>query len=375
MTAADLAERIPNAIRDGRGWKAPCSVHRPDTNRSVKWHDEGDRVLLRCHATCRTEDVMAGYGLAMADLFHHPHERRGGAVIIATYDYRELAGMVRYQTVRLEPKGFYQRRPDGRGGWINNLDGAEPLLYHLPELQGQRFCAGVEGEEDAATLMGLGLAATTNHGGAGKWRECHTEQLVRAGIERVYLFRDNDRAGAKHRRQVATSLAAAGLAVHAVDLPGLGSLKDKHGEDVSDWLRAGHTPEELLALLGPAPRWTPDADRGAEIIDAGQDPHDDRGSEAQGPDEDPGLWTSTVARGSPHDRHPRRSARGPPGRVALATPPAPRKAGDPRRRSRARQVIPGDRCARPRVDGRRLARRGRPAGTHPLDHPLGRGRR
>jgi hypothetical protein len=89
---------------------------------------------------------MAGYGLAMADLFHHPHERRGGAVIIATYDYRELAGMVRYQTVRLEPKGFYQRRPDGRGGWINNLDGVEPLLYHLPELQGQRFCAGVEGE-------------------------------------------------------------------------------------------------------------------------------------------------------------------------------------------------------------------------------------
>jgi hypothetical protein len=298
MTAADLAEHIQGAIRDGRGWKAPCSVHRPDTNPSVKWHDDGDRVLLRCHATCRTEAVMAGYGLTMADLFHHPHERRDGAVVIATYDYCDLAGMVRYQTVRLEPKGFYQRRPDGRGGWINNLDGVEPLCYQLPALQGQRVCAGVEGEEDAATLMGLGLVATTNHGGAGKWRECHTEQLVRAGIERVYLFRDNDRAGARHRRQVATSLAAAGLELYAVDLPGLGPLKDKHGEDISDWLRAGHTPEELLALLGPAPRWTPDADRGAEDLGAGADPHDDRRSQGQGPARDrakPTPWDAAVS--------------------------------------------------------------------------------
>ena len=67
------------------------------------------------------------------------------------------------------------------------------------------FVATVEGEEDTTTLVGLGVAATTNHGGAEKWRPAHTAQLVAAGIRRVYAFTDNDQPGVKHRAQVAAS--------------------------------------------------------------------------------------------------------------------------------------------------------------------------
>jgi hypothetical protein len=63
-----------------------------------------------------------------------PHDRasRNGHQlkrIVATYDYTDGAGELRYQVVRYAPKDFKVRRPDGNGGWIWNLQGCDPLLY------------------------------------------------------------------------------------------------------------------------------------------------------------------------------------------------------------------------------------------------------
>ncbi|MET0706816.1 MAG: hypothetical protein ABWY82_08225, partial [Tardiphaga sp.] len=38
--------------------------------------------------------------------------------IVATYDYRDSDDTLLYRVLRLEPKGFRQRRPDNNGGWI-----------------------------------------------------------------------------------------------------------------------------------------------------------------------------------------------------------------------------------------------------------------
>ena len=46
--------------------------------------------------------------------------------IAATYDYTDVAGALRYQVVRLEPKDFRCRRPDGHGGWTWNMNGVAP---------------------------------------------------------------------------------------------------------------------------------------------------------------------------------------------------------------------------------------------------------
>jgi hypothetical protein len=54
--------------------------------------------------------------------------------IVAAYDYRDESGLLQYQTVRLDPKDFKQRRPDGKGGWIWSLKGVRFVLYRLPEL-------------------------------------------------------------------------------------------------------------------------------------------------------------------------------------------------------------------------------------------------
>lgn len=93
--------------------------------------------------------------------------------MIATYDYLDERGQLVYQVVRFEPKGFAQRRPDGNGGWIWNLDGVTRLPYRLSELLAadrSEIVFVCEGEKDVDRLRTLGLAATCNSEGAEKFR-------------------------------------------------------------------------------------------------------------------------------------------------------------------------------------------------------------
>ena len=183
---------------------------------------------------------------------------------MVTYDYRDESGALLYQKVRLEPKAFRLRRPDGQGGWIYNLDGTRRVLYRLDELQGREAVVLCEGEKDADRLWSLGIPATTTRDGAktqsGKnWRSEYTEQLVAAHVERVAATPDNDEAGRVYATDAAAACDAAGITAKVVDLPGVPPKGD-----VSDWLDAGHTKEELLALLRAAPVYGPDAVREAD---------------------------------------------------------------------------------------------------------------
>jgi hypothetical protein len=168
--------------------------------------------------------------------------------IAATYQYKDATGSLLFEVVRYKPKGFAQRRPDGNGGWIRNLKGVATTLYRLSELAGHEAIWITEGERDADRLWGMGLGATTCPMGAGKWIQAHTEQLKNIGPPEVLICPDNDKPGMKHAESVGQSCLKAGLSVKIVSLPGL-----RPGEDVSDWLDAGHTVEELLAVAEAAP--------------------------------------------------------------------------------------------------------------------------
>src|SRR5258707_3770550 len=73
-----------------------------------------------------------------------------------------------------------------------------------------------------------------------------TEQL--RGASRVVIIPDNDEPGGNHADQVARSFAGIVPDVRILELAG-------PGKDVSDWLAAGGTRDELerLAELAPAP--------------------------------------------------------------------------------------------------------------------------
>ena len=172
------------------------------------------------------------------------------ASIVATYQYLNQGGLHLYDVCRLEPKDFRQRSADGT--W--KTAGIPRVLYRLPELQGQTIAYLPEGERDVEGLRGLGLTATCNAGGAGKWRPEYTQQLKAAAVEHVVILPDNDDPGRAHADMIAASCHAAGLKVKVVTLPDL-PLKG----DVSDWLDAGHTKDELIALVKATPLYVPTA--------------------------------------------------------------------------------------------------------------------
>jgi len=171
---------------------------------------------------------------------------------IAIYDYTDEAGKILFQVCRYEPKDFRQRRSDGNGGYVYNLDGVRRVPYRLPELLKapmQDFIYIVEGEKDADRLISLGLPTTTNPGGANKWKSEYNQHL-RGRL--VAICGDNDEPGRRHVRQVADSLFGVASLVRVVDLPDL-----PNKGDISWWFEHGGTKAELIRLTDAAPDFDP----------------------------------------------------------------------------------------------------------------------
>ncbi len=165
--------------------------------------------------------------------------------IAAIYQYRDLSGAVVHETVRYEPKRFTQRRPDGKGGYIYNLRDIEPVLYRLPEIMAAKASTPiiiVEGEKDVLNLVEMGYQATTSPMGAGKWRLSYSIYLQDA---MVVILPDNDPTGIKHAVQVLESLYWITQGVKIVRLP-------SGHKDVSDWIEADGTPEQLEEIINAA---------------------------------------------------------------------------------------------------------------------------
>ena len=102
-----------------------------------------------------------------------------------------------------------------------------------------------EGEKDADALASLGFVATTNHGGAGKWRSEYSDCLRG---RRVAILPDNDTAGRDHAETVARSLHGVAAEVRIVTLAGVPAKGD-----AADWIAAGGTAEVLRELVRTAP--------------------------------------------------------------------------------------------------------------------------
>lgn len=171
------------------------------------------RALLRCHARCATEAVVAALGIRMANLMPTTPNQPARAVcrrIVKAYDYRDQRGDLLFQVVRMEPKTFRQRVPKAGGGWSWSVKDVRRVLYRLHELVAADSAKVVfipEGEKDVDRLVSLGFLATCNPGGAGKWKGHYCEFLRDRPI---VILPDND---------------------------------------VSDWLDAGGTRERLIDLV------------------------------------------------------------------------------------------------------------------------------
>ncbi len=290
--------------RAGDGYKTHCPAH-SDPNPSLHISEKNGKLLVKCFGGCEQGQVVAA--LKERNLWpsgnndrHKPRvDANPKGRIVDFYDYRDEAGHLLFQVCRLEPKSFRQRRPDGQGGWVWGLTAGDyyrrpgekdwfrvnrtpppgakvkhfpecpSILYRLPELLRADPAAPVfivEGEADADALASLGFVATSNPGGAGKWREEFNEFFR---DRRVVILPDNDEPGRKHARQVAQNLHGIAGSVKLLEIPGLTPKGD-----AGDWLKAGGTKEQLLALADAAPEWAspsePETTLGGYVVEQGR---------------------------------------------------------------------------------------------------------
>jgi len=179
-----------------------------------------------------------------------------GGEFAATYDYPG------FQKVRY-PKGheprFRIRHREGNGWKWGAGDADTSVLYRKEEVDKAialgRTILVVEGEKDVDRCWSIGIPATCNAHGATepgkkpKWRAEHSAQLREADI---VVIPDHDDAGYAHCD--ATCRASLGVAKRVRRLVLAGHWSEcPTGGDISDWLDAGHSREELDTLINEAP--------------------------------------------------------------------------------------------------------------------------
>ncbi|MHB8263883.1 MAG: DUF3987 domain-containing protein [Acidimicrobiales bacterium] len=218
VVTRSLATKGCKPQKSTTGYSALCPAH-DDHNPSLSIAEGQDgRVLLKCHAGCLYDEILACLGITSADLFPNVQaDRSPTSTITATYDYKRSDGSIAFQVVRYIPKTFKLRHPDGNGTWkwsLKDLTHEDRILpYRLPEVL-DAISRGypatiVEGEKDADAIAQVYPGATCNAGGAGKFTAAHARHLV--GASSVLIICDRDTAGYKHGLAVLEACKQAGF--------------------------------------------------------------------------------------------------------------------------------------------------------------------
>jgi hypothetical protein len=230
--------------------QAQCPAH-DDHNPSLSVRGIEGRALVRCHQGCDTADILAALNLTWSDLFDEPHTApRLPGRLRREHAYDNGASRLVGTSVRTDPKSFRPVTRDGTGWTLGSSAELAATPYRLPEViaavhSGQPICV-VEGEHDADTLARLGLIATCNLGGAGKWTADHAYWLKGADVIVIHDI-DANGAGERHARAVVDTLT--GLA-HSIRV-----LRPADGhKDITDHMTSGRGIANLVACpeLEPA---------------------------------------------------------------------------------------------------------------------------
>lgn len=252
-------------VEDHDGYKtAQCPAHEDRQNSlSVSVGDNPQKPFVwHCHAGCDAGSVSRAMGFPMSHWYENwgrkeQAGKKGSAKgnRTAAYVYYDEQGAILMRACRYDgfddqgipTKTFTQERPNGTGGWISGVKGIRKVPYRLPELLATHESEAVyivEGEKCVDRLRELGLTATCNAAGAGKWTKEHGKFLLNRD---VVILPDCDEPGEKHAAKVCETLKGIAKSVKVVRLPNL-PVKG----DVVDWLKAGGSREELDRLVAGA---------------------------------------------------------------------------------------------------------------------------
>jgi CRISPR-associated protein Cmr3 len=157
-------------------------------------------------------------------------------------------------------KSIYQEHYNGKQ-WIKGLGEVKREnipIYRYQEIN-QAIKNGetifvVEGEGKADLLWSLGLPATCNIAGSGKWRPSDTQDLNGAA---VILCPDRDKPGIKHMESIFQDFPNANWLYPFPDSPLWHHLPDSKGADLKDWVDEGASKEDIIKAIGEKKTLTP----------------------------------------------------------------------------------------------------------------------
>lgn len=246
-----LLPKLDGVKNVGGYYMARCPAHEDhEASLSIKLGTT-QPIVMHCHANCETETILTAIGLTFDDI-SLPREEHGtdeewtpAGPASHVYDYHDERGTLLYQVLRVPQPGgkktFRQRAPDlaAKGGWKWKLGDTRRVPYRLPQLiaalDRSETVWVCEGEKDVHALVALGVTATTNPGGAGKWLDEYTDHFVDAHVR---IAADSDTVGQAHARHVAAQLAEVAASVTTVE--------SSNYKDVADHLAGGKTLNDLV---------------------------------------------------------------------------------------------------------------------------------
>ena len=271
-TPDNVAKAVGGKVERGGSIVCCCPVHEATgthTPSLVLTITDERRILFHCRSqNCDAKHfrTICNYLVEKCGL---PRSRVGGDSRTpgeTRYSYHDRDGSYAWTKIKYFTKSGKRRFAckvwhEATGQWSDGRPQNVPLLFHL-DVVGTALTACpttplliVEGEKDVVTAGELGVLATTNADGAGKWRIEDTQTIVDLGVRKVIVCPDNDGPGIEHSIGVAKMFQQAGIEVRWLELPGLGAK-----EDLSDWVpRQVHPDARLVELIEAAPLFDADA--------------------------------------------------------------------------------------------------------------------
>jgi len=228
-------------------WDAFCPVH-PDGDQSLGITVAGDKILLKCRAKCRTEDVLKALGLDWSALFASDTKRKPRKRSEQVWEIRNVDGELVAEHIRVDgPSGkrMWWRR-DGKDG-LGGMPARSLPLYGSEKIKDWADEDTViigEGEKCADAIEAAGFRALATVCGASVVPEKAVLKPL-ALFPQVILWADHDKAGCQHMIELAEVLRELGIEVMYIESEG------SKGEDAADL--TAEAIKELVEAAGPMP--------------------------------------------------------------------------------------------------------------------------
>lgn len=256
-------QRVRRVGNNPNQYKCLCPAHNDkNASLSIKYDPKADKIVLCCHAGCRTEDVLAEVGKTWADIqpesetkkktkpkWHFKYVDGSKYELVAEYPYRDVNGRYLYSKLRYENEDHSEKT--FRFGRVINGEckfgsGNEaPTLYNLPELskaiEKGKTIYYVEGEKDVLTLRKHGIVAVSA-GSVSDWKSSFSEYFI--GASEVVIIADRDKPGEELAKRVSNDLRSVVYQHKVIEPSG-----KSHG-DITDFLtEEDGTIEDLFEIV------------------------------------------------------------------------------------------------------------------------------